>query len=128
MDLLSKSFRLERGSSLKRLGRSNSSHLASELAFSSEIARITAYERLSQSMRFTGESSGSRRRKNRALVLLSKIFCWKKIGGDEKKGQGAVETRAKPTTQVVPEESDMKKKRQSSWLPGPHRRWPVQGR
>ncbi|CAK9152409.1 unnamed protein product [Ilex paraguariensis] len=125
MDLLSKSFRLERGSSMKRLGKSNSSLLASELASSSEIARITAYERLSKSMRLTGESSGGRRRRNRAWALLSKFFCLKKIGDDQITVQRAAKIRAKPPTQVVAEE--MKKKRQSSWLPDPHRRWPVQG-
>ncbi|KAA8531878.1 hypothetical protein F0562_006406 [Nyssa sinensis] len=109
MEKISRSFRLERGSSLK-LGRSNSSLLASELV-SSEIARITGYERLTESMRLTDELSTDRRRKNRAWKFLVKVFSFRKIGDDDVIGQPAEE----------------KKKSRSSWFPDPHRRWPVQG-
>ncbi|GAV68769.1 hypothetical protein CFOL_v3_12272 [Cephalotus follicularis] len=110
-----RSFRLQRGSSL-RLQRSSSSLLRSE-SVSAECRRITGYERLSESMRLSDELDdvSHRRKKIRAFGFLSKVFSFRKFDGDfeKKQGQGVVEEK--------------KKKRRSSWLPDPARRWPVQG-
>ncbi|KAL7231478.1 hypothetical protein ACSBR2_009684 [Camellia fascicularis] len=118
MEIMSRSLRLERGSSL-RLGRSNSSVLVSELV-SSDISRITSYERLSKSMRLSSAESGGfhRRRKSRAWAFLSKVFSFRRIDGE-----GAAENEPKPPQAAAEKQN----KRRSSWLPDPHRRWPVQG-
>lgn len=107
----------ERASSFRRVRRSNSTLLASELA-ASEAARVVAYSRLSQSMRMFDEPScgyDNKRRKNKALTFLMKVFSGKNTGeAAAVKGQ-TVEKAAE------------QKKRRSSWLPDPRRRWPVQG-
>ncbi|KAI3462484.1 hypothetical protein Pfo_019147 [Paulownia fortunei] len=120
------SFRLEESSSQRRLGRSNSSLVASELV-NSEVARITAYEKLSQSMRLTDESSTSHQhcRRNRAWTSVLKVFSYKKVlNRNVKRRQTTVETVAEAPRVVAAGDA---KKRRSSWLPDPHRRWPVQG-
>lgn len=122
--MISRSFRLERGSSLHNmLKRSNSSLLASELV-SAEIARVTAYEKLSQSMRLTDEYASSsyghdhdrrRRRRNRSgWSFLTKVFFFKK--------KGSHDVNPQPQVDMAAEE-----KKKSTWLPDPQRRWPVQG-
>ena len=118
MDFISRSFRLERGSSLKHnLGRSNSSLLASELV-SSEISRFTAYEKLSESMRLTGESTVYRRRRNKAWSFLTKVFSFNKTDrGDVIGREGA---NHPPRTAAARERNS----RRSSWIPDPNRRWP----
>ncbi|XAR57898.1 hypothetical protein NMG60_11026188 [Bertholletia excelsa] len=116
---MSRSFRLDRGHSM-RLERSGSSVLASELGCS-EIVRITAYERLSQSAGIASRDCPDgfrRRRKTGAWTLLRKVFSFQKVDGGHMKGRRAAAT-------VAPEEE--KKNRRSSWLPDPNRRWPVQG-
>nr|GLL26324.1 uncharacterized protein LOC109177831 [Ipomoea trifida] len=98
----------ERSSSFRRVGRSNSTLVASELA-ASEAARVVAYSRLSQSMRVYDEPAScqyDKRRKNRALAFLMKVFSCNNADAIAIKEQ---------------------KKRQSSWLPDHRRRWPVQG-
>lgn len=122
--MISRSFRLERGSSLHNmLKRSNSSLLASELV-SAEIARVTAYEKLFQSMRLTDEYASSsyghdhdrRRRRNRSgWSFLTKVFSFKK--------KGSHDVNPPPQVDMAAEE----KKKRSTWLPDPQRRWPVQG-
>lgn len=137
MSTLSRSFRLE-GSSWTKVGRSNSSLLASELV-GSEIAIVAAYERLSESMRVAtvdgysgGRYSRSRRRsQTRGWSFLVKAFSFRKRDGaaaddDVCSGQVVVEEAAvKPPEAVV--QVAAKKKMKSVWFPNPHRRWPVQG-
>ncbi|KAM7516256.1 hypothetical protein LguiA_005839 [Lonicera macranthoides] len=116
MDLISRSFRLERGSSLKHnLGRSNSSLLASELV-SSEISRFTAYDKLSQSMRLTGESTVYRRRRNKAWSFLTKVFYFNKPDSADVIGR----LGTNPPRKAAGERNS----RRSSWIPDPNRRWP----
>lgn len=105
---IGRSFRLQRDSSM-RLGRSNSSLLLSE-SITAECARITSYERLSESMRLSNECNSQLRRKNnRTWRFLSKVFSYRKVSEDD-----------------APKEKT-KKQASSSWLPDPNRRWPVQG-
>ncbi|EPS58909.1 hypothetical protein M569_15904 [Genlisea aurea] len=103
------SFRREESSSWRRVGRSYSALVESEFV-DSEVARVTSYQMLSQSMRFSIESQeevvGRRPRKWKSFFRL---FSFKK--GDDRK-----------RTPVAGE-----KKRRSSWLPDLNRRWPVQG-
>ncbi|KAL0423902.1 UNVERIFIED_CONTAM: hypothetical protein Sradi_0925000 [Sesamum radiatum] len=122
---------LDESSSLRRIGRSSSSLVASELV-TSEIARITAYEKLSQSMRVTAEESPSTNerkqhcRRNKAWTSLVKLFSHKKVENNRnvKHRRVTVATVAEPPREVVA--GDTKKSR-TCWLPDPHRRWPVQG-
>ncbi|KAL0286444.1 UNVERIFIED_CONTAM: hypothetical protein Sangu_2731400 [Sesamum angustifolium] len=131
MSLVCGSFRLDESSSLRRIGRSSSSLVASELV-TSEIARITAYEKLSQSLRVTAEESPStnerkqRCRRNKAWTSLVKLFSHKKVENNRnvKHRRVTVATVAEPPRVVVA--GDTKKSR-TCWLPDPHRRWPVQG-
>lgn len=109
----SRSFRLPRGPSI-RPGRSYSSRLVSE-TITSEYAGIARYERLSKSMRLSGEQSCIEKKsiRNKDWGLLGKVFSFRKT-------PGAAEAKQGP-------EKVMKKKKRSSWLPDPDRRWPVQG-
>ncbi|PIN00466.1 hypothetical protein CDL12_27028 [Handroanthus impetiginosus] len=122
------SFRHDESSSLRRLGRSNSTLVESELV-TSEVARIIAYERLSKSMRYTHESSPEIKqqqycKKRTAWTSVLKVFSNKKVGNvNWKKRQTTVETVAEPPRVAATDAN----KRRSSWLPNPHRRWPVQG-
>lgn len=139
MDTMSRSFRLE-GSSWRKVGRSNSSLLASELVGSEiEIARLAAYERLSESMRVATADEysarysriSSRRRKTKGWSFLVKDFSFRKrdtaAAADDVCSRQVVEEAAlKPppeTVVLVAEKKSMK----SVWFPNPHRRWPVQG-
>jgi hypothetical protein len=111
----SRSFRLQRGPSI-RLGRSYSSALVSETT-TSEYAGITRYERLSKSMRQSGEHSTEKKsRRNKDWGFLSKVFSFRKTPGVAEAKQGPEKVT-----------NSKKKKRRSSWLPDPDRRWPVQG-
>ncbi|KAF9609830.1 hypothetical protein IFM89_018772 [Coptis chinensis] len=118
---VSRSFRLQRGSSIK-LGRSNSSALLSE-SISPESARFTKYERLSQSMRLPDEWNQDqlrRQKKKKAFYLLNRIFSrnGRQSGRTaENKGQGLRSQK----------EENKRKSWLSSWLPDPNHRWPVQG-
>nr|GMC98676.1 uncharacterized protein LOC109177831 [Ipomoea batatas] len=106
----------ERSSSFRRVGRSNSTLVASELE-ASEAARVVGYSRLSQSMRVYDEPASCRydkRRKNKALTFLMKVFSCNNADAIAIKEQTA-------------EKAAEQKKRQSSWLPDHRRRWPVQG-
>ncbi|GFY86379.1 hypothetical protein Acr_05g0000180 [Actinidia rufa] len=105
MEITSRSVRLGHRASSIRLRRSCSSVLVSELV-SSEIGKITGYERLS--------GFDERQRKTRSWAFLSKAFNFWKVGGG---GGGVIRRR----------EAEGKKKTRSSWLPDPDRRWPVQG-
>ncbi|KAI4331425.1 hypothetical protein MLD38_029615 [Melastoma candidum] len=109
------SFRLRSFS--RRVGRSNSCLLESELARSDDFGAIVGYQRLSESMRLTGERdyvSGIRPGKKRAGVvvgLFGRVFSFRRQRPEE--GRKAEEMK--------------KKKKRSSWLPDPDRRWPIQG-
>ena len=98
--------------------RKNSSLLISE-SISPECARIAGYERLSASMRMRNEQDiGYGSRKSRVYTFISKVFSFMKISSDcETEQHGDVVTR----------EGERGKKKRSSWLPDPERRWPVQG-
>ncbi|KAI8552004.1 hypothetical protein RHMOL_Rhmol06G0231400 [Rhododendron molle] len=122
MEILSRSFRLERGSPSMRLGRSNRSFLVSDLV-SSEISNFTSYERLSESMRITsGERSRTRSRAWASLV--SKAFSFRKTGGGVSGRRVAEDAEETPR---VAASAEGRKRTRSSWLPDPQRRWPVQG-
>lgn len=131
MDTMSRSFRLE-GSSWRKVGRSNSSLLASELVGSEiEIARLAAYERLSESMRVATADDysarysriSSRRRKTRGWSFLVKAFSFRKrdtaAAADDVCSRQVVEEAAlKPppeTVVLVAEKKNMK----SVWFPNP---------
>jgi hypothetical protein len=112
----SRSFRLQSGPSFRN-GRSYRSALVSE-TITSEYAGITRYERLSESMRLSGEhTTETKSRRNKeywGLLTLSKVFSFRK-------STDAAEANIQGPENVV------KKKKRSSWLPDPDRRWPVQG-
>lgn len=134
MNLISRSFRLEKGPSLSnRLERSSSSLLASEL-----VIRETSYEKLSQSMRFAdeyelssydygydheyelpsyehGHSHGKGRRNRSSWSFLTKVFSCKKMGSSRG-------VKPPQVTMAVGE-----KNKRSTWLPDRQRRWPIQG-
>ncbi|KAG6767942.1 hypothetical protein NC652_018633 [Populus alba x Populus x berolinensis] len=117
MELVCRSFRVERGPSIK-FGRSNSSLLVSE-SISSECTRVARYENLSASMRMSNDQDiGYRSRKSRAYTFISKVFSFRKISSD-------CETRQQ--ADMVTQEEKKGQKKRSSWLPDPERRWPVQG-
>lgn len=113
-----------------RLGRSNSSLLASE-SISTECARIAGYERLSESMRLSSEFNLHERRRSRknrrAWGVLSKVFSFHKAINDHDKNNkqgGVVEEQEEEEKKNMKKK---KKKQRSLWLPDPNRRWPVQG-
>ena len=124
-----RSFRLERGSSI-RLGRSYRSALIPE-SVTSECARITSYERLSESMRLSCEYNSrisTTRNKNKTLGILSKVFSFRKTSGHDIETEKGAEIVAEE--EKVKKETNMKKKKKkkwSSWLPDQDKRWPVQG-
>ncbi|KAI4314849.1 hypothetical protein L6164_027716 [Bauhinia variegata] len=95
-----------------RMSRSHDSILLSE-SVTSECAKINGYERLSQSMRLSGEIdlSDGRKRNKRGFGLLSRVFAFSRITAHER-------------SEVAAEKSE---KKRSSWLPDPNRRWPIQG-
>ncbi|KAG2724810.1 hypothetical protein I3843_01G034000 [Carya illinoinensis] len=108
----SRSFRLQRGSSL-RIVRSYSSALVSE-TIPPECAEIASYERLSNSMKLSNEySTGQNNKKDKDWGLLGKVFSFRKASAN-------VEAKRGP-------ENVKRKKKRSSWLPDPQKRWPVQG-
>nr|GMC96995.1 uncharacterized protein LOC109177831 [Ipomoea batatas] len=137
----------ERSSSFRRVGRSNSTLVASELE-ASEAARVVGYSRLSQSMRVYDEPPSCRydkRRKNRALAFLMKVFSCNNadaIAIKEQTAEKAAEQKKRQSSwlpdhrgkgmeneekgaEVLVEQK--KKRRQPVILPNPYRRWPVQG-
>ncbi|KAJ6288456.1 hypothetical protein OIU76_024446 [Salix suchowensis] len=117
MELVCRGFRQERGPSINS-GRSSSSLLISE-SILPECARIAGYDRLSASMRMRNEPDiGYRSRKSRVCTFIIKAFSFRKVSSDcgtEQPGD------------TVAREGQSGKKKRSSWLPDPERRWPVQG-
>ena len=100
-----------------RLSRSHHILLSSESVIS-ECAKIAGYERLSQSLRLSGEYDFSDKQKNhkRSTVgLLGKVFSFRRVSTPHGEPNKVAETVVK------------KEKKRSSWLPDPDRRWPIQG-
>ncbi|CAI9110765.1 OLC1v1010843C1 [Oldenlandia corymbosa var. corymbosa] len=136
---MSRSFRMDEGpsssssSSWRRLRRSNSLLLASELAVDSEFATIGPYQRLSQSMQIDSGSGFLCKPNNIHLSKggaatawtgkLGKLFTFKGIRG---RLQVPVAGN-KPVPELGVATQPANKKKRSSWLPDPDRRWPVQG-
>lgn len=98
-----------------RLSRSHHILLSSELT--SECAKIAGYERISQSMRLTGEYDFSfkEKKRKRGVGLIGKVFSFRRASSPHEEPNKVVETVVK------------KEKKRSSWLPDPDKRWPIQG-
>ncbi|KAK7307537.1 hypothetical protein VNO77_40700 [Canavalia gladiata] len=96
-----------------RLSRSHRIVLSSE-SVNSECAGIAGYERLSQSMRLSGEydfNDHKQKKHKMGMGLLGKVFfSFARISSPHKNPK-------------VPN----KEKKRSSWLPNPETRWPIQG-
>ncbi|TKY70382.1 hypothetical protein E2542_SST06672 [Spatholobus suberectus] len=99
-----------------RLSRSHRILLSSE-SVTSECAKIAGYERLSKSMRLSGEYDFSDKHKKhkRGMGLLAKVFSFTRISSSHEEPNKVAQTVVK------------KEKKRSSWLPDPERRWPIQG-
>ncbi|KAL2348514.1 hypothetical protein Fmac_002514 [Flemingia macrophylla] len=97
-----------------RLSRSHHMLLSSE-SVTSGCAKIAGYERLSQSMRLSGEHDFSDKHKKhkRGVGVLAKVFSFKK---------NSLTHEFEEPHKVL-----KKDKKRSSWLPDPDRRWPIQG-
>lgn len=118
---MSGSFRLQRGSST-RIGRSNSLLLVSE-TISSDSARFTGYERLSQSMRLGPDEQNHvdprHQLKKKTVFLLSRIFS--------RSGRQAQSEKKEQIGRSCNNGEKKKKSWYSAWVPDPNQRWPVQG-
>ncbi|KAK7406694.1 hypothetical protein VNO78_08324 [Psophocarpus tetragonolobus] len=101
-----------------KLSRSHHILLSSQ-SVNSECAKFAGYERLSQSLRLTGEYdfSDKHKKNKRGVGLLGKVFTFRKIcsSHEDEQHNKVAETVLK------------KEKKRSSWLPDPNRRWPIQG-
>ncbi|CAJ1930121.1 unnamed protein product [Sphenostylis stenocarpa] len=95
-----------------RLSKSHRILLSSEY-----VTLECGYERLSQSMRLTGEYDFSYKLKKnkKGLGLLGKVFSFARISSPHEEPKKVAERVVK------------KEKKRSSWLPDPGRRWPIQG-
>lgn len=88
------------------------------IPFSSEyVTSECGYERLSQSMRLSGEYDFSEKYKKnkRGAGLLGKVFSFARISSPHEEPNKMAERVVK------------KEKKRSSWLPDPDKRWPIQG-
>ncbi|XP_059283143.1 uncharacterized protein LOC132036780 [Lycium ferocissimum] len=117
MDLIN--LKLERSkSSIRKLGRSRSTLLASEL-IPCGISRDTTYERLSKSMRnveIVDEDTSiisHKRKKNKAWVFLMRVFSFKKTIGDENISEKVVDAGEKSMEVVAG--INKEKMQSSSW-------------
>lgn len=99
-----------------RLSRTSQHILLSSESVSSECAKIAGYERLSQSERLNREDnfSDQHKKRKRGIEFLGKVFNFTRISTSDD-GSKVAETAVK------------EEKKRSSWLPDPHRRWPIQG-
>jgi len=95
-----------------RLSRSERILLSSE-SITSECAKISTYERLSQSMRLSEEYEHKKNNK-RGIGFITKVLSFRRISTPHQ-GNVAAELAVK------------KEKKRSSWLPDPNKRWPIQG-
>ncbi|MCD9560137.1 hypothetical protein HAX54_018614 [Datura stramonium] len=143
--------KLERISSMRKLGRSKSTLLASELIPCGDTSH---YERLSQSMRHVEIIDDDevtpiishKRKKSKAWVFLMKVFSFKKMTTSEESHAGVGEKSMEVVDQMNKKKMqpsswerdgeitqnpvlvvEKKKTRQPTFLPDPYRRWPVQG-
>lgn len=116
MLIILKLLRLMEFSRSFRLSRSHHILLSSE-SVTSECAKIAGYERISQSMRLSGEYDFSFKEKNRkrGVGLIGKVFSFRRVSSPHEEPNKVVETVVK------------KEKKRSSWLPDPDKRWPIQG-
>lgn len=92
-------------------------------SISSECSRIASYERLSSDDRKACRSVSEKRSGKKkigawGIIILSKVLSFAK---DENNHNHNHNNKKKTTT------STSGKKRRSTWLPDPERRWPVQG-
>ncbi|CAL0311498.1 unnamed protein product [Lupinus luteus] len=99
-----------------KLSRSHHMLLSSELT--SECSRIGGYDRLSKSVRLSGEHDFIHQNKKlkRGMGLFGKVFSFTRISSSSSSHNG-------PDDKVVNE----KQNKWSSWLPDPEKRWPIQG-
>ncbi|KAJ8460644.1 hypothetical protein OPV22_033570 [Ensete ventricosum] len=118
MEELDGSFRLYRRD--PPLGRSRTCRVLLESSVSSECAQMAKYERLSQSLGPPGEPPRQPRRVG-VWRLLTDSFT-RKVS--EPPRRATAEDTKKAAIVVWSAEG---KRRWSSWLPDPDRRWPVQG-
>ncbi|CAL9128636.1 unnamed protein product [Musa textilis] len=118
MEELNGSFRLYRRDPL--LGRLHTRRVLLESSVSSECAQMAKYERLSQSLGPPGEPPWQQRRVG-VWRLLTDSFA-RKVR--EPPRRATAENTKKAAIVVWSAEG---KRRWSSWLPDPDRRWPVQG-
>ncbi|KAJ4962192.1 hypothetical protein NE237_022131 [Protea cynaroides] len=100
-----------------------SSILLSE-TISDDCNRITAYERLSQSMGFSDfELSHGRPRKKKQQIWVCITWVFSMHGHGDRNQNNKEDATAVDSCKLQVE----KKKRHPSWLPDPDRRWPIQG-
>ncbi|KAJ4851456.1 hypothetical protein Tsubulata_014124 [Turnera subulata] len=119
MEHLSRSFRIE-GRSLSEIRRSGSNSLLISESIPSESARFLSYEKLSESPRMDDEVDLEHRsRKSRAARFIVKVLTFRKLAGNSGTTQQAASK--------VPSQEEKQRRKRSSWLPDPERRWPVQG-
>ncbi|QCD91024.1 hypothetical protein DEO72_LG4g1986 [Vigna unguiculata] len=88
------------------------------IPFSSEyVTSECGYERISQSVRLSGEHDFSEKYKKnkRGAGLLGKVFSFARISSPQEEPNKVAERVVK------------KEKKRSSWLPDPDKRWPIQG-
>ncbi|XP_055828181.1 uncharacterized protein LOC129896338 [Solanum dulcamara] len=148
---------LERKSSIRKLGRSKSTLLTSEL-INIPCGDIDYYERISQSMRHVEIIDDDeaipiirhkwKKKKNKAWVFLMKVFSFKKMTSSDESHVGVGEKSMEVVNKMNKKEMqssswerdveitqkpdevlvmEKKKIRQPTFLPNPYRRWPVQG-
>lgn len=105
-----------------RLSRSQQRILLSSESVTSECTRIAgSYERLSKSMRLSGEYDFSdqqhKKHNKRGFGFLNKVLSLTRNSNPHEGPHVAAEAAT----------ATKKEKKRSSWLPDPHRRWPIQG-
>lgn len=114
----SRSFRSQQQQQQQK--RSKRIMLLSSESISAECVAITAYERLSRSVRLSDELTGGHRQKSKARLFLGRF----NFGQQKQHADTAKEGEEKKTRSGAGGKSSS---RWSSWLPDPDRRWPVQG-
>ncbi|GAB2279529.1 hypothetical protein Dimus_014169 [Dionaea muscipula] len=126
-------FKPQRSSSFSiiSLRRSRSTVLFSD-SIPAESAKYFGYERLSRSMRFSDASTireiEMEKKSNsdsKGIRFLSRVFSSRK--SNTRLEDLAAEEMKKKAEKDTTKQGMKKKKKWSSWLPDPDRRWPVQG-
>ncbi|KAJ4966614.1 hypothetical protein NE237_018463 [Protea cynaroides] len=118
------SFRLQGVNSFMLVGRCHSSIQLSE-TISEECDKIATYERISQSMRFSGDNEFSPERpiKKKKQSWVSVIWIFSKQGPGGRNDKIKEDAAAAGSNKL----GEKKKWWRFSWLPDPDRRWPIQG-